>query len=74
VRKSVSGGYVYAAWTAGHCGKGTWHQGTRAGDVIGQWTWKNGTPSYVDVQPIPIAASERTNKFIDERGTAAVAS
>jgi hypothetical protein len=66
VRKSVSGGYAYAAWTAGHCGTGTWRQGTRSGDVIGKSTWKNGSPSYADVQLIPIAAANRSNKIIDD--------
>lgn len=66
VRKAVSGGFVYAAWTAGHCGSGTWTQGTNTGATIGTTSFKNSSPSYADVQVIPISTANRSNNIIDD--------
>lgn len=67
VRKSVAGGYAYAVWTAGHCGSGTWREGTNVGTQIGTTSFNNAvSPSFADVQVIPISAANRTNKIIDD--------
>jgi hypothetical protein len=69
VRKSTSSGYVYGAWTAGHCGSATWRQGSSTGSQIGKTILnrKNIQPyDYADIQVIEVASTTRNNKIIDD--------
>ena len=61
-----NGIWSYGMFTAGHCGGGTWHEGTLNGTVIGtssQVHFGNNLPA--DVQVIPIASTAHYNKYAD---------
>lgn len=67
VRKLSGSSYVYALWTAGHCGSGTWKLSGPTGIVIGPTSvvhFRNGIKT--DVQVIPISSTNKTNKIIDD--------
>jgi hypothetical protein len=65
VRKPSSS--TYGMWTAGHCGSGTWKQGSTNGATIGATVSGSNHSvdgSTADVQVIAITASTKTNKYI----------
>jgi hypothetical protein len=68
VRKpGPTGGYVYASWTAGHCGTATYRRGSSTGPIIGTTSLNadvDGTTA--DVQVIPIDGTKKTNLTIDD--------
>jgi hypothetical protein len=69
VRKGTS---PYGVWTAGHCGTGTWKQGTTSGTTIGTTvpgTNMSFSGSTADVQVLAIPASQKTNRYIADTAT-----
>lgn len=66
VARYYSGVWFYNLWTSGHCGNGTWREGSGSGTIIGStvsnYFFNN---SDADVQTISMPASARDNKFIN---------
>jgi len=58
---------TYGIWTAGHCGTGTWKQGSSTGTTIGTTiagSNRSVDGSTADIQIIGIPASQKTPKYI----------
>jgi hypothetical protein len=58
--------WIYAIWTAGHCGNHAWREGSISGTLIGT-TVSNyfADNSAADVQVIPINEADKSNYYLD---------
>lgn len=65
VRTNYQGIWSYAIWTAGHCASQTWREGSATGTVIGTTAVRYfSNQGAVDVQVIPISASNAINQYL----------
>lgn len=62
----------YGVWTAGHCGSGSWKQGSLTGTTIGTTlagSNRSVDGSTADIQILPIPATQKTNRYINDTAT-----